>query len=529
MSAAPDIFDRVEQLNSIGISLSAERDANRLLEKILLGAKSITHADGGTLYLVEEGRRLRFAIMHTDSLGIALGGTTGRAITLAPIELFHGDGTPNRKTVATHAALTGETVNIADAYEAVGFDFSGTKLYDQKTGYRSQSFLTIPMRDHQHEIIGVLQLINARDRGTGQMRAFGEDDRRLAESLSSQAAVALTNHRLIDELRLLLERFIEIIAQAIDEKSPYTGAHCRRVPELAMMIAEAIGQVDAGPLKDHHFTEAELYELKIAALLHDCGKITTPVHVVDKATKLETIFDRIHLIDTRLEVLRRDLEIAVLKGTCTQQEYASRLRRIEDDRAFLHKCNLGGEFMAEEAQARVKAIAAQTWTRADGSVQPLLSDNEVYNLCIPKGTLTPEERTVINNHIVSTQKMLEALPFPKHLRRVPEIAGGHHERMDGKGYPRGLTRAQMSLQARLMGIADIFEALTATDRPYKKPMTLSQALTILGKMKLDRHVDPDIFDVFVREAVYRRYAEKFLAAEQIDTVDPARVPGYGGC
>ena len=519
-----DLGARLEQLNLIGASLSAERDINRLLELILTAAKSITGADGGTLYRVTEEKTLRFEIVRTSSLKYYLGGTSGNPVPFYPIQLIK-DGQPNHSMVAAYAALTGKTVNIADAYTADGFDFSGTRAFDSKTGYRSKSFLTVPMRNHEHETIGVLQLINARDPG-GEIVAFSESDQRLAESLASQAAIALTNRMLIIQLEHLFESFINLINSAIDEKSPYTGGHCQRVPQLTMMLAEAVNETREGPLSDFHMTEKDRYELKIAGLLHDCGKVTTPVHVVDKATKLQTIYDRIHLIDTRFEVLKRDLEIQSVRGVLDEQTFRRQLRQLDEDREFLRTCNVGGERMKDEDVARVKRIAAYRWRDAEGRDAAFLSDDELTNLTIRAGTLTDEERKVINHHIVATIKMLEALPWPKHLTSVPEYAGGHHERMDGKGYPKGLTREQMSVQARCMGIADIFEALTAKDRPYKKGKTLSESLEILGRMKLNHHIDPDLFDIFVRRKVYRRYAEMFLDQEQIDEVDESRIPGY---
>jgi HD-GYP domain-containing protein (c-di-GMP phosphodiesterase class II) len=428
--------------------------------------------------------------------------------------------------VAAYAALTGETVNIADAYTADGFDFTGTRAFDSKTGYRSKSFLTVPMRNHEREIIGVLQLINARDPVTGGIGEFSASDQRLAESLASQAAIALTNRMLINQLEQLFESFINLINTAIDEKSPYTGGHCQRVPVLTMLLAEAVNETDQGPLRDFQMSDKDRYELKIAGLLHDCGKVTTPVHVVDKATKLESIYDRISLIDMRFEVLRRDLEIERLRGTIDERHLRERLRELEDDRRFLHACNIGSERMKDDDVARVRRIARYRWRDASGQEADFLTEDEVTNLTIRAGTLTEEERKIINHHIVATIRMLEALPWPRHLANVPEYAGGHHERMDGRGYPRGLTREQMSVQARCMGIADIFEALTAKDRPYKKGKSLSESLEILGRMAQTGHVDPDLFDVFVRKGVYRKYAEMFLDREQIDAVDVSRIPGY---
>ena len=524
-TAADNLIQRLEQLNAIGASLSAERDIDRLLESILVAAKTITRADGGTLYRVTEDRALRFEIMRTTSLKFYLGGTTGNPIPFYPIQLYK-DGKPNHSMVAAYVALTGKTVNIPDAYTADGFDFTGTRAFDAKTGYRSMSFLTVPMRNHENEIIGVLQLINAADPKTGEIVAFSSSDQRLAESLASQAAIALTNRMLIIQLEQLFESFINLINTAIDEKSPYTGGHCQRVPMLTMMLAEAVNETSEGPLSDFSMSEKDRYELKIAGLLHDCGKVTTPVHVVDKATKLETLYDRIHLIDTRFEVLKRDVEIEALRKKLDERAVRERLRELEDDRRFLHACNIGGERMKDEDIARVRRIAKLRWRDVAGHEADFLTEDEVRNLTIRAGTLTDDERKIINNHIVATIKMLEALPWPRHLKNVPEYAGGHHERMDGKGYPKGLTREQMSVQARCMGIADIFEALTAKDRPYKKGKTLSESLEILGRMRLNGHVDPDLFDIFVRRKVYRRYAEMFLDKEQIDDVDESRIPGY---
>jgi hypothetical protein len=293
-----------------------------------------------------------------------------------------------------------------------------------------------------------------------------------------------------------------------------------------MMLAEAANRNKRGALSDFNLTDKDRYELKIAGLLHDCGKITTPVHVVDKATKLQTICDRINLIDTRFEVLKRDAEIARLKGEKSDAAYSAYVRQLDDDREFLGRCNIGSEKMRDADVARVQQIARYQWSNTEGAQADFLSAEEVENLTIRSGTLTAAEREIINHHIVVTIKMLESLPWPNHLKRVPEYAGGHHERMDGKGYPKGLTREQMSVQARVMGIADIFEALTAQDRPYKTGKTLTESLSILGQLKENGHIDPDLFDVFIREKVYLGYARQFLKPEQIDEVDESGIPGY---
>jgi HD-GYP domain-containing protein (c-di-GMP phosphodiesterase class II) len=548
MQSSAILRDRLKELNEIGIALSQQRDINSLLETILEAAKRITHADAGTLYLHEpEQHVLRFEIMRTDSLKIAMGGTSGVPITFYPIQLYDEAGKPNHAMVVSHSALSGETVNIPDAYTAAGYDFSGTQKFDLKTGYRSQSFLAVPMRDHEGEVIGVLQLINAQDRDSGAIVPFSLDDQQLLESLASQAAIALTNRRLIEQLEELFEAFILLINTAIDDKSPYTGGHCARVPALTMMLAEAVNRTEHGPLKDFVMTDKDRRELKIAGLLHDCGKITTPVHVVDKSTKLHTLFDRIHLVDSRFEVLKRDAEIAMLRKVIQDSgfgirdssagseasgvehaariEHEARIRQLDDDREFLRYCNVGSESMSAAEQARVRQIGKYRWHNPEGVEADFLSVDEVENLTIRSGTLTAAEREIINHHIVVTIKMLESLPWPRYLQNVAEYAGGHHERMDGKGYPRGLTREQMSVQARVMGIADIFEALTAKDRPYKEGKTLTESLTILGKFKLDGHIDPDLFDIFIREKVYLDYARQFLAPEQIDEVDLSKIPG----
>ena len=537
MHLPPDptnLFERLEQLNQIGVALSKETDINRLLEAILVAAQKITRADGGTLYRMTEERSLKFEIMRNDTLGIAMGGTTGTPIPFYPLNLFDKEGAPITSMVAAYAVHHDESVNIADAYTEEGFDFSGTKNFDKKTGYRSQSFLTVPMKNHENEIIGVLQLLNAKDAASGKVTAFSKEDQQLAESLASQAAIALTTRLLINHLENLFESFINLINAAIDDKSPYTAGHCARVPQLTMLLAEAVNAVKVGPLREFSMNDKDRYELKIAGLLHDCGKVTTPVHVVDKATKLHTIFDRIQLVDTRFEVLKRDAEIASLKaqlegksGGVSADDLANQLADIEADRSFLRVCNVGGELMSDADQERVRQISRKyCWRDTDGNLVDFLSEDEVENLTIRAGTLTAAERQIINHHIDVTIQMLEALPWPKHLKNVAEYAGGHHERMDGKGYPRGLTRDQMSVQARCMGIADIFEALTAKDRPYKKGKTLTESLTILGKFKLGGHIDPDLFDVFMWEKVYLKYAEQFMDAHQIDEVDLAKIPGY---
>ena len=532
-----DLEEQIGNLSQIGLALSKERDMSKLLEMILLEAKRISNSDGGTLYMMTDDKRLKFEIMMTDSLNFHMGGTSGEEIPFYPVKLYDEKGEPNNSMVAAYVGLSGDTVNIQDAYKAKGFDFSGTKMFDEKTGYHSKSFLTVPLKNHEDEIIGVLQLLNAQKNKSKKIIEFSEDIQGKVEALASQAAVAITNKNLIKDLENLFESFIKLIASAIDAKSPYTGGHCERVPEITMMLAEAVQKTKHGPFADFKLSDQEMYELKIAAWLHDCGKVATPEFVVDKSTKLETIYDRIHEVETRFAALKRDFEIKKLKKELTierdqslsaneknkkindlKKDYQKTIRQIKKDLSFVKESNIGGEFMSGDKQQRINQIAQYKW-KPNGKMQNFLSEDEVYNLTIPRGTLTPEERQVINDHIVITINMLDELPYPKHLKNIPEFAGGHHEKLDGTGYPKGLTKDEMSVQARIMAIADIFEALTARDRPYKKGKTLSQAMRILGFMKDDAHIDVDLFDIFVKQKIYMKYAKGFLEPEQIDEVN----------
>jgi len=533
-----DLFERLKTLIQIGIALSAEKDGTRLQEMILTEAKRIADADGGTLYLRDKDQ-LKFEIMLNDSLNIHEGGTSGIPVKLPSLPIYKDNGQPNFKLAAVCAAYHGKTINIPDAYTNTEFEFSGPHAFDKKHDYRSKAFLTVPMKNHDGEVIGVLQLVNALDPITREKTYFSDSVQELIESLASLGAVALVNQQLLEEQREFFQTFIKLIAAAIDEKSPHTSEHCQRVPVLTLMLAEAAAKIQTGPLKDFSMTDADREELKVAALLHDCGKITTPEYVIDKATKLKTLFDRIHIIDTRFEVLKRDAEIACLreqlagKSIDVEAKLAQQIETLNEEREFLHHCNMGCEFMPDELKQRVLQIAQRQWKTPDGSIENFLSQNEIDNLNITKGTLTPDEREIINRHIDATINMLESLRYPKYLQHVPEYAGGHHEHMDGTGYPKRLKREQMSIPARIMGIADVFEALTASDRPYKKPEPLSEALRILGEMKKDNRIDPDLFDLFIHEKIYLRYAyskndkgEQFLTAEQIDEVDVTQLPGY---
>ena len=531
------LIERINRLNEIGLALSREDDTNVIFELIMEEARNITHADGRTLYMIsDDGKNMNFEILRNDSMNTVMGGISGNKITFPPMQLFGKDGEQNLASIVAFSAHTGETINIQDAYKEEGFDFSGAKDFDKSTGFRTKSVLSVPLKNHEDDIIGVMQLINATETEKNEVISFSTEMQKQVESLASQGAVALTNKRLVAELKNLFESFIKLIATAIDKKSPYTGGHCERVPEIAMLLADAVEKTKTGKYKDFTMNEDERYELYIAAWLHDCGKVATPPHVVDKGKKLETITDRIEVVDTRFEVLKRDTEIKLLKKKINilkdsnnniaidkaEASYKESIEQLDDDQRFIQKTNRGGEFMEEDDQKRIEIIGSYKW-KAKGKKINFLDTDDIRNLQIPKGTLLPEEREIINDHIVITIDMLEKLPYPKKLRNIPEFAGGHHEKLDGTGYPKGLTGDQMSVQAKIMAIADIFEALTAADRPYKDGKKLSQAIRIMGLMKKDCEIDKELFEIFVKKGVYKLYAEKYLNKSQLDKVDEKKV------
>ncbi|ADH85147.1 HD family phosphohydrolase [Desulfurivibrio alkaliphilus] len=522
--------NHLAQLAAIGIALSAEHDLPVLLEKIVDEARAFANADAGTLYLLDDhGRHLEFAIIQNTTMGVRMGGSAG-PITWPPVPLYI-DGAGNHTNVSSHTALTGEIVNIPDVYQAKGFDFSGTRQFDAGTGYRSVSMLLIPMQNKEGEIIGVLQLINAQDQQRRPI-PFPPEDVDLIASLASQAAVAITNVRLYRDLENLFDAFIKTIAITIDEKSPHTAGHIRRVQALTMDIAQAMNE-DRGRFRDFQLNTDELRELSIAAWLHDIGKIVTPERLVSKATKLEALHDRIALVKARYEIHKRDRQIQALRQALARQQpnpagpdngsgpVASAFEKLEveltaldEEQRFLEQCNLPTEHLDEKKIARLQEIAARPCT--EGNRECRLTADELDNLSIRKGTLNDKERKIIENHVLVTHKMLSELPFPKKLRQVPQYAAGHHEKLDGSGYPFGLTADRIPLPTRIIAIADIFEALTAPDRPYKKPMPLSRALEIMESMQQAGHIDPDILAFFIEHKVYRHYAKRELSPAQQD-------------
>lgn len=515
--------DALKELLALSYRLSTEKNTTKLLEDILCSAKALTHADGGTIYSITNDHELKFETLINDSLGLYMGGTSSTPIPFNNIPIYINNEI-NKNALVALAAATQKPIIIEDAYQACSHDLSGARAMDQKTGYRTKSVLTVPMQNHEGEINGVLQLINAQE--NGQIVPFNQQEIDLVLSMTSLAAVALTNKQLISEMEVLFESLAKVIARAIDEKSPYTGGHCRRVPELTMMLAHAVNNTKVGPLAQFELTEQEQNALNIAGWLHDCGKIATPEYVMDKATKLQTIFDRIEYIDAKLEIYAQQRELTALKNPELKIDLHAELQQLADDRAFLRTTNLGGEFLPDESIERIKQLAEKYRITINGVEQSVFTDDELECLKIQRGTLTSAERTIINHHIDVTVMMLDSLPFPKHLKNVPEYACGHHEKMDGSGYPKGLTKEQMSAPARMMAIADIFEALTASDRPYKPGKSLTECLKIMGFMAKDSHIDADLFNIFIKEKVYLKYAEKFVPKIAKETIDESQIPFY---
>jgi len=520
-------INHIKHLNKIGISLSAESNREKLLETILVQAKNFTQSDGGTLYMMSDDKKhLKFNVVQTDSLDIRMGGTQDE-ISWPELPLYKQDGNENREMVAALCALTGELINIDDVYESKDFNFEGTKQFDENTGFRSRSMLVIPMKNYQGDVVGILQLLNRQDENS-DVTVFNKEDEESTLSLASQAAMAITNLQLINELEELLESFIKSIASAIDSKSPYTGGHVRKVAELSVLIATALNETEDEKYKELSYNEEELNEIRIAALMHDIGKITTPEYVVDKATKLETITDRIEEVKFKFEILKRDLEIEHLKKEMLlvganktdeiiklKEEHQIKINQLDSDYAFIEVANKGSEFMSEDKIERINKIAKYVYY-INGERHSILTEDEIYNLSIRAGTLNNEERVKINNHVVVSIKMLNALPFPKKLSRVPEIAGGHHEKINGKGYPLGLKGDELSLESRILAIADVFEALTAADRPYKPAKKLSEAMKIISFMVKDGELDGDLVNFFYEKNLHMEYAKQELLESQID-------------
>jgi HD-GYP domain-containing protein (c-di-GMP phosphodiesterase class II) len=529
-----------QHLLKISIELSSEENTEILMEMILIAAMTISNADAGSIYMVNQSKEIEFRTIINTSLNMHLGGSSNKPITFPSIPLYIADQ-PNKSAMVAHAVNSGKVINIKDVYDELPYDLSAARRIDKDTGYRTQSMLTFPLKDHIGDTIGAIQIINAQQEtpeGKLETVEFTSDVETQILSFASLGAIALTNKALISNMELLFESFAKTIASVIDEKSPHTGGHCKRVPELTLLIADAVHKEQEGPLADFVLTAQDRHQLDIAGWLHDCGKIATPEHIIDKSTKLQTIFDRINFIDTKFEIAKRDIDLlhqqkvikALKSGKTIEVQQLERgcmvkHKQLNLDKAFIQKINIGGEFLSDIDEAQINKIAKRYTVEINGIKVPILNDDEIENLSIKRGTLNDEERLIIQHHMVVTDNILQALPFPKHLSKVAEFALGHHETMDGKGYPKGLTKEQMSVPARLMAVADIFEALSASDRPYKKAKPVSECLNIMGNLVVKNHLDGDIFTIFVRSRVYEKYINKFATPEQLDDFDIESIPG----
>jgi len=505
---------QIKKLSDIGRALSGVYDLNTLLEMIVDQARSFTNADAGTLYIVEDNT-LRFQIVQNDSLKIRMGGKTGETIPFPPVEL-------KESNVSAFVALKGTSVNIPDVYDTDLFDFTGPKKFDQSTGYRSKSMLVVPMKNHDNDVIGVLQLLNATNPTNKQVIAFSQDYENLSESLASQAAVSITNAKLISNMTELFEAFVKVMATAIDEKSPVTGGHIRRVADLTLTMAEVIHNHDGGTFKDITFSPDQMYELRIAAYMHDIGKVTSPVEIVEKAKKLQTIFDRIHYVRLRMDYMiqkvkleGQEKKIALLEKKADTSEIKKieadsekQILELEEIRAFINKCNEPGEFLEDETLERLKEISQKTYFDNEGQEQPFITEDELVNLSIRRGSITEAERKKMQDHAAVTLRMLKQIPFTKKLKNIPSFAGAHHEFINGKGYPLGLKGDEIPFEGRMMAVTDIAEALTASDRPYKKAMPLETVYRILRSMAEKEELDNTLVELFIEKEVYKIYQEK---------------------
>jgi len=546
-------LDDIFELNK---EVATETDSIQIIDKFMRLAQQACNSDGVSYYTISNDNFLRLVYSHSRSLKIHKLGSDNKYYT-SPTYLPDQKKNP-QKTIIITSALNQEIINTANIYND-DYDNDIYLKWDEDMNYKTVSMLVIPIFDSRKHLIGIAQFINAMDI-TGRTITFTSKSQEKAQSICNLLSPYLENHKLKEDYDQLLESFIEVLARAIDAKSHYTGSHCQRVPVIARMLATAAVQQEQGPLKNFEMNENDWYTLNIASWLHDCGKVTTPEYIVDKATKLETINNRIHEIRNRFEILRRDAHIDYLKKRLKnaapqeelQNEYISKIQKLEDDFDFIANCNIGDIPLSDKDVARLQEIShtkfiryfsrmkGLSWAERDAIQDTELYSNpsyenliqnrddqinapynrgELYNLSIRNGTINKKEREKINEHIVVTIDMLKALPFPKELSNVVEYAGAHHERIDGQGYPNGLTGDQMSIPARIMAIADIFEALTANDRPYKEPKKLSQVLAIMQHMKNSGHIDPDLYEVFIRHRVYAEYAEQYISPAQIDEIN----------
>jgi len=510
------ISHELEELNRIGIALSETRDVGQLLEMILRKAREITSADAGSLYLVERGEgeaRLRFKLTQNDSVEFPF-----TEFTLPLTD----------QSIAGYCARHGEVVELADAYRAPkGVPFHFNKSFDEEAGYRTRSLLVLPMKNGKGEVLGVLQLLNCKRSWKARLadaksvqknvHAFPEHAVRLGLSLASQAAVAYENSRLYRDIENLFDGFVNAAVKAIEQRDPTTSGHSQRVCEMTVALAEAVDREGRGPYANLRFSREQMKELRYAALLHDFGKVGVREEVLIKAKKLYPLqFAR--LMD-RFDYIRRDIEArsaeqkveALLK--LSKKEAAERIKMLDAEAASLvaelERC---AEFVAKANEPTIMPsgdfglmgeMAQKFYRDPRGAERPYLTADEVQMLSIPRGSLAPEERKQIESHVVHSFQFLTQIPWTQEYKQIPEIARAHHEKLNGKGYPYGLNSAEIPVQAKMMTICDIFDALSATDRPYKRAVPTDRALDILKLCVRDEEVDAELFRLFVESQVYR--------------------------
>jgi len=508
----------LRDLNSIGVRLSAERDLKRLLELILTKAREITHSDAGSLYLVEESdtgdRRLRFTLTQNDSVDV-------------PFEQFT---IPiNGESVAGYVALTGQVVNLADAYHPpLGSTFKVNRAFDTQIGYRTKSMLVVPMKTQKEEIIGVLQLINCKPDLQRRFASPAEIEREVepfgarytdfAVSLASQAAVSLENSRLYENIQTLFEGFVKASVTAIESRDPTTSGHSFRVAELTVGLAEIVDRAPSGPYGDVHFSPDEMKEIRYASLLHDFGKVGVREEVLVKAKKLYP--NHLELIKQRVEIIRRGLELKYSRRKIEyllqkgREQFAAHAETLDAELAsFLAELDAGlssvivanePSVMPEDFASAIQRFALQSFEDHLGRPQSIITPEEARVLAIPRGTLTETERKQIESHVVHTFQFLAQIPWTREIRNIPEIARSHHEKLNGSGYPYGMTGDQIPIQSKIMTISDIYDALTAADRPYKKATSVEQALDILDYERKAGNIDGTLLALFVEAHVYER-------------------------
>ena len=504
---------KFEEIMKINLAFSSQHDKNILLEDILTLTRNLTNADAGTLYIKSKDEKyLSFKVVHNNTLNIKMGGTKNN-LNWPDLPIFEENGKINNEMVAVVCANEKRIINIPDVYKTTKYQFDGTKDFDKSTSYHSKSMLVIPLINHDNKVIGVLQLINKIK--NGEIINFNKLDEKVIISLASQAAMALTNMQLITSLEDFIDAFVTTIAKAIDTKSPYTSDHIGKVEEIALLVAKAISD-DNTIYKKIKYSENDYKQLSLAAWMHDIGKISMPEHIIDKATKLEKIFDRIHLIEQRFEVIKLNKEIEYLKNQTSKTEYENFINEINNDIEFIKRINFGGEFLSEEDIQKLENISKKVYIKNDGEIISFISEDEFYNLSIKKGTLTKEEIEIIRNHAQLSLDMISGLPFPKKYKDVLNIACNHHEKLNGLGYPRGLKAEEISLEDRIMILADIFEALTASARPYKDAMKLSKVKDILSSMANKGELDKELIDFFFNHKILHEYSKNELKSYQLD-------------